>query len=136
FDGMGGTEDRVDVLAVGGSAETQKTRLHYVESLPALLEEYFGDFRHFQINGHARFLRHIFFVEGDGSQHASYRSKQLWRIEWLDDPTGRAGALAIRFLLLARLSREYQHRHELVVHQGPQFADQGNAVHARHMHIG
>ena len=58
---MRGTEYRVDVFAIGGGAEAQKTRLHHVEPLPALLEEDFGDFRHFRIKCHARFLRHMDF---------------------------------------------------------------------------
>src|SRR5258708_20332319 len=75
-------------------------------------------------------------LRASGSQDASDRSKQLRRIEWLDDPTGGTGAFTIHFFLLARLGREYQHRHELVVQQAPQFTHQSNAVHAWHMHIG
>src|SRR6266436_639287 len=73
---------------------------------------------------------------GRGSQDAGNRGKQLRRIEWLDDPTGGAGAFTIHFPLLARLGREYQHRHELVVQQAPQFTHEGDTVHARHMHVG
>src|ERR1700722_113251 len=73
---------------------------------------------------------------GTASQDASYRGEQLRWIERLDDPTVGAGALAVHFPFLTRLGREYQHRHELVALQAAKFPDQGNAVHARHVHVG
>ena len=59
LDGMSGAEDGIDVFRVGGGAEAQEPRLHHVETLAALLEEDFGDFRHFRIKCHARILRHM-----------------------------------------------------------------------------
>src|SRR5258705_4091806 len=73
---------------------------------------------------------------GHGSQDAGNRGKQLRRIERLDDPTGGAGAFTIHFLLLARLGSKYQHRHELVVQQAPQFTHQGDTVHPQHINVG
>lgn len=67
-DGMGGAEDGVDAFAVRGRSEGQEARFHCIQPFPALLEEDLGDFRHFQIKDHARFLRHMFFEFRCGCQ--------------------------------------------------------------------
>src|SRR5208282_2991199 len=68
-----------------------------------------------------------------GSQHLSYRRKQLLGIERLDEPARGPRLLALHLFVLTRLGRQHQHRHKFVVIQLSQLTHQRNSVHARHV---
>src|SRR5690606_474554 len=70
------------------------------------------------------------------AQDLAHGGEQLLGIEGLDQPAGRAGGLAFHLLVAAGLRGEHQQGGEAVVRQLAQFADQRDAVHARHVDVG
>src|SRR5690606_22166314 len=70
------------------------------------------------------------------AQDLAHGGEQLLGIEGLDQPAGRAGGLAFHLLVATGLGGEHQQRGEAVVGQLAQFADQRDAVHARHVDVG
>jgi hypothetical protein len=59
----------------------------------------------------------------------------LW-IERLDQPAGRPGRAPLRLHRVGRLGRQHQDRRRSILRCGTQVANQGQAIHARHVLIG